>query len=543
MFYTKYRPQKFSDISKPNDTAFALMNQVKDGKVGHAYLFIGSRGTGKTTTARILAKALNCSDLSKEGDPCGKCSACEAIRIGSFMDLIEIDAASNRGIDDIRDLRDKIKLAPSGGKQKVYIIDEVHMLTTEAFNALLKTLEEPPEHATFILCTTEGHKVPDTIKSRCLVFTFKRATEKQLVKKLEEILGKEGIKGVPTENLLKIARASLGGFRDAETLLQQVVEGGLDVDSFLMPNSYQSHVSFVDSLIKQDANLALKLINNLYEEGVDLHVWTLELVKYLRDLLFISVHAQEGLMDVTQEIYSSMEEQSAKLTSKEVVLIIEVLIKAQNEIKSSPIPQLPLELAVVSICNDFTGTEVSSKNESPKKPSPKKGQEVDANESTQDAPEEEIAVETGEEYDATEENGENGENFSQKEAAHVKFEELERNWDDVLKASKKYNNSVSALLKSCKLISIEGKTIFLEVFYSFHKERIETPKNRTIVEQSVEEVFGFLPFISCSLSKEKPQTKGLKETGELTDYNVAVPVQSDVSDGSLLDVFDGGLPM
>lgn len=532
MFYTKYRPQKFSEISKPNDTAFALMNQVKDAKVAHAYLFIGSRGTGKTTTARILAKALNCSDLSKEGDPCGKCPACESIRMGSFMDLIEIDAASNRGIDDIRDLRDKIKLAPSGGKQKVYIIDEVHMLTTEAFNALLKTLEEPPEHATFILCTTEGHKVPDTIKSRCLVFTFKRATEKQLVKKLEEILDKENIKGIPTENLLKISRASLGGFRDAETLLQQVVEGGLDVDSFLMPNSYQSHVSFVDALIKQDANLALKLVNSLYDDGVDLHVWTMELVKYLRDLLFISVHAQEGLLDVTQEIYSNMEEQSAKLTSKEVVSIIELLIKAQNEIKSSPIPQLPLELAVVSICNDFTEPADNTKKALPKNPSPIKDVDVESTE-----------LDGENDVDESSDNEESGEEVTTTEVAHVEFEELEKNWADVLKASKKYNNSVSALLKSCKLISIEGKTIMLEVFYSFHKERIETPKNRTIVEQSVEEVFGFLPIISCSLSKEKPQSKGLKETGELTDYNVAVPVQSDVSDGSLLDVFDGGLPI
>ncbi|HSX39613.1 MAG TPA: DNA polymerase III subunit gamma/tau, partial [Candidatus Saccharimonadales bacterium] len=170
MFYTKYRPQIFTEISQPNAAADALMNEVATNKLSHAYLFIGPRGTGKTTTARILAKAANCTDLQKNGDPCNKCPNCKAIQNGNFMDLIEIDAASNRGIDDIRDLKDKIKLAPSTGSKKVYIIDEVHMLTTEAFNALLKTLEEPPKNVVFVLCTTEAHKVPDTIKSRCQVF-------------------------------------------------------------------------------------------------------------------------------------------------------------------------------------------------------------------------------------------------------------------------------------------------------------------------------------------------------------------------------------
>ena len=186
MFYRKYRPQKFSEISKPNDAAAALSNQITSNKTGHAYLFIGPRGTGKTTTARIFTKALNCKHLSKEGDPCDKCDSCKAITEGRFLDLIEIDAASNRGIDDIRELKDKINLTPVSAKYKVYVVDEVHMLTMEAFNALLKTLEEPPRHAVFILCTTESHKVPDTIKSRCQVFKFKRASIKQLVERLKE---------------------------------------------------------------------------------------------------------------------------------------------------------------------------------------------------------------------------------------------------------------------------------------------------------------------------------------------------------------------
>ena len=247
MFYTKYRPQIFSQISKPNDVAEALANQIKSGKTGHAYLFVGPRGTGKTTAARILAKALNCENISKSGDPCDECKVCSSIKLGSFMDLIEIDAASNRGIDDIRELKDKIKLAPSSGGKKIYIVDEVHMLTTEAFNALLKTLEEPPAHAVFVLCTTEDHKIPETIKSRCQIFKFKRATTNQIVEKLKHICKKENVK-MKDEDLLKIANASAGGFRDAENLLQQIIEGELDVDSFVGVSSKQIYIDFVKSI-------------------------------------------------------------------------------------------------------------------------------------------------------------------------------------------------------------------------------------------------------------------------------------------------------
>ena len=187
MYYTKYRPQTFKEIQRPNDIADALMQQIKTDKTVHAYLFTGPRGIGKTTVARLLAKGLSCINLSKEGDVCGKCAFCLAVQNGNLIDLIEIDAASNRGIDDIRDLKEKVRLLPVEGKKKIYIIDEVHMLTNEAFNALLKTLEEPPKHAVFILCTTEFHKVPETIKSRCQVFKFKRPTRGQIVEKLKRI--------------------------------------------------------------------------------------------------------------------------------------------------------------------------------------------------------------------------------------------------------------------------------------------------------------------------------------------------------------------
>ena len=232
MYYTKYRPQKFSDISRTNDVADVIANQIKSGKTAHAYLMVGPRGTGKTTLARVLAKSLNCTDLKKNGDPCDKCSNCVSIRNGSFIDLIEIDAASNRGIDDIRDLKDKIRLAPTMGSNKVYIIDEVHMLTTEAFNALLKTLEEPPKKTTFILCTTEEHKVPATIKSRCQIFKLKRPTIKQIVSVLKDISKEENI-DITDEDLSKIAEASMGDYRGACVLLEQVHDGDINVNALL----------------------------------------------------------------------------------------------------------------------------------------------------------------------------------------------------------------------------------------------------------------------------------------------------------------------
>ena len=214
MFYTQYRPQRFSELVGLDKVAQAILSQLAKGAIPHALFFCGPRGTGKTTTARLVAKALNCAKPGKDNEPCGKCPSCKAVAAGRFLDLIEIDAASNRGIDDIRDLREKIKLLPTEAKYKVYIIDEVHMLTTEAFNALLKTLEEPPKHAVFILCTTDPQKVPATIKSRCQRFEFKRASVASVVQKLETIVADQQV-AVAKEDLKLIAAASQGGFRDA----------------------------------------------------------------------------------------------------------------------------------------------------------------------------------------------------------------------------------------------------------------------------------------------------------------------------------------
>jgi len=494
MFYRKYRPQKFSEISKPNETAEALANQIKTKKTGHAYLFIGSRGTGKTTTARILTKAINCTDISKDGDPCDKCANCKAITAGRFLDLIEIDAASNRGIDDIRSLKEKINLSPSGAKYKVYIIDEVHMLTMEAFNALLKTLEEPPRHAVFILCTTEGHKVPDTIKSRCQVFKFKRATIAQIVARLAEISKKEKFK-IAKEDLEKIAKSSYGGFRDADTLLQQVIEGSIGIDSLLGASALDSFVKMTDCLIAGKTQGALEVVGKLFNDGVDLTNWGNEYVRYLRDLLFIQAGFEKEVSDVTDDVFADMEKQAFKVSSSELVAMIEKFMKAAQEVKSANIPQLPLELAVVEVSENKT---IESS-----------GFVVGDSEAKQDI----IYVDSSDLITAS-------------------FDSVMDKWSDVLKDIKPFNHSVEALLHSCRPSSLIGNTLIMDVYYAFHKERLETPKSREIVEKVLGNKFG-------SQIKVKYVLKS-KEGASLTDKNVEPPKDVKIIK-TAVEAFDGEL--
>jgi DNA polymerase III subunit gamma/tau len=526
MYYTKYRPQKFSELSKPNDAALALMNQIKSGKTAHAYLFVGPRGIGKTTLARILAKALNCGAIEKNGDPCGKCENCLGVQSGTFLDLIEIDAASNRGIDDIRELKDRVKLSPSIGLKKVYIIDEVHMLTKEAFNALLKTLEEPPAHTAFILCTTEFHKVPDTIKSRCQVFKFKRATKEQIVKKLEGICSSEGVTGLKKKDLEKIAEASFGGFRDAETILQQVVEGNLDPEAFVGLSSQDIYINFVEDLINGNTQGALRQINKLVEDGLDLNVWSLDLLTYLRDLLFIKAQAHEGLVDVTGENFAKMQEQADSVTESRIVVMIEIFLKASQDLNDSSIPQLPLELGVVKLGggqeeSSFSGTNKSAEQEAVSDEKRREENNSVPNSAVNEEEEQEGKTETG----------------SGEEALQLK--NLEKNWKKILAETVQYNNSIHALLKSSKPISVEDSCVLLEVGYSFHKERLEAPKNRRIVENIIKNVIGEDLRIKCKKS-DKPVKKSKYASGELTDHNVKVPA---ISSENIAEIFDGALPL
>ena len=284
--YRKWRSQDFAEVVGQEHVTLTLRNALREGRMSHAYLFTGPRGTGKTSTARILAKAINCLDPDPAARPCNTCSICTAITEGRQLDLIEIDAASNRGIDEIRDLREKIGFRPNEARYKVYIIDEVHMLTKEAFNALLKTLEEPPPHAIFVLATTEPDRVPETVRSRCQRFDFRRIPTAEIVGHLEEILGSESGKAEP-EALVAIARRSTGSMRDAVSLLDQLLSYGDDtltlarVERVLGLVNSQTIGKLVDCIATNDTAGGLTLLNSLVAEGVELGQLVDQIVAYL----------------------------------------------------------------------------------------------------------------------------------------------------------------------------------------------------------------------------------------------------------------------
>jgi len=344
-----------------------LVNSLKLNRVGHAYLFSGPRGTGKTTLARLLAKSLNCRERKAgEVEPCNVCSSCREINLGTSMDIIEIDAASNRGIDEIRALRDKIGFAPSGKKYKVFIIDEVHMLTREAFNALLKTLEEPPAHAVFILATTELHKVPETIISRTLEFDFHLHNFPDIVKNLQKIVKAEKIKIDPVSVKL-IAQAAKGGMRDAITLLDQVATSAGVVDenltrSTLGLSSFETLAGFIKFLIEKNPQKLLGLIDRLYVDGVDFYQFIFEALEMLRKILLFKHGYEKALNDYTKEeketivkiacpskLSETKRSGVQNVQTVEIVQMLERILIAYQETKNAEIVQLPLELAVLEL--------------------------------------------------------------------------------------------------------------------------------------------------------------------------------------------------
>ncbi|MBI2028853.1 DNA polymerase III subunit gamma/tau [Candidatus Gottesmanbacteria bacterium] len=340
-YYLKYRPQKVSDLDS-EDIRLQFSEMFSKKNFPHAFLFTGSKGIGKTSTARIVAKIINCEKRSfskSKGEfiePCNKCEMCTSITKGNSLDVMEIDAASNRGIDEMRSLREKISLAPSHASYKVYIIDEVHMLTTEAFNALLKTLEEPPQHVIFILCTTEIHKIPDTISSRCTVVVFKKASETELLNSLQRVVQGEKIK-IENDALKLIAQFSDGSFRDGvKTLEHLVLRNNTSLTAEVVKKTIMSgdinEKDLINLILNKKAKEALSIIQKSAESGIDPRQLNHQLLNELRTKLIMEVQTKNG-SNVT-----------------DIAKLIKLLTRAEGEIKYSPIGQLPIELAIVEYC-------------------------------------------------------------------------------------------------------------------------------------------------------------------------------------------------
>jgi len=363
VLYRKYRPQTFSEIIGQEHIVKTLTNAISSGTVSHAYLFSGPRGCGKTTMARLLAKAVNCQNRKEnEFEPCNQCSSCKEIMEGRSIDLIEIDAASHRGIDEIRELRDGIRFAPTKSKYKVFIIDESHQLTKEAANALLKTLEEPPAHAILILATTEIHKMISTIISRCQRFDFRKLTVPEIVKRLEIISKKERAK-IEKPALELIALNSGGSARDSESLLDQVItfagESGEvkteDIKDLLGLVETELVAKFCDFISQKKASKAINFLNEITERGSDLQEFAKILISYLRRVLILKIVGYETtnpiLSGLTKEELQKIEEQAAAFKETELRTILNLFLEAENKMKYSPIPQLPLELAIIESCS------------------------------------------------------------------------------------------------------------------------------------------------------------------------------------------------
>lgn len=448
VFYRTYRPQKIEDLDsqKIRESLFNLFssfnpNDQKDS-IPHAFLFTGPKGLGKTSTARIIAKTINCEEkkswkttkkrTDSEIEPCDKCSQCKSITNGTNIDILEIDGASNRGIDEIRDLREKVKLAPSSASKKVYIIDEVHMLTTEAFNALLKTLEEPPQHAVFILCTTEPQKVPDTITSRCFHISFAMATVDELVRSFERIIKGEKIK-IDKEALIAIAELSDGSFRDGSKILQEIalLSNGEKISRELVEKKYKTNAvkaqldKTLNALAKKDLKEGLVLINDLYQSGIDLRYFLEQLITRVHKILLLKVGLELENEKLATDLFSI----------EELKKLIDLLARASWNAKNSPIPQLPLELL-------FLEWSLEEKEEA--------------------VVEETVSV----------------------------INTPSSRFDQLIEQVKFKNHSVAGVLRGCRLITSDENVVVIEAGFKFHKEKLEELNTKKLLEEVWNKISG-----------------------------------------------------
>jgi DNA polymerase-3 subunit gamma/tau len=438
---------------------------------------------GKTTLARVLAKSVNCTDRAKgKFEPCGKCKSCEEITAGRSLDIIEIDAASHTGVDNVREnIIASARVTPSRLKYKVFIIDEVHMLSLSSFNALLKTIEEPPAYVIFILCTTEVHKVPTTIISRCQRFDFKRISTADVVKKLNHIVNAENIK-INKEIPEAIARFSGGHMRDAESTLGQIVNiGGKEItreeaDLVIPRSDLGEAINLIELLSKKDAAGGIRLVNKIIDEGIDLRIFLSDLIEVLRKLLLIKINpalAQKLAVDLGETLELKLSEVGQGLSPDQVLAFIDQFVKTGAEIKTAAIPQLPFELAIARLCTGvsaprpaapFVQTANRSSVPGAVKSSPAPGAAKSAT-----AP---AKTET-----------------SLKGERAVSFEEILAKWNELLIKVKKYNHSLSFILRVCQPRNLRGNELCLAFKYKFHKDRVNDPQIRGLVEKVLHEVY------------------------------------------------------
>lgn len=488
--YRKWRPQTWEQIVGQEHIVTTLRNAVVADRVAHAYLFAGPRGTGKTSSARLLAKAVNCLAAERSDRPCNQCEHCQAVNSGRFLDLIEIDAASNTSVDDVRDLRDKINFSPNQGAYKVYIVDEVHMLSTAAFNALLKTLEEPPAHAIFILATTEIHKIPATVLSRCQRHEFRSIPVTDIVAHLKEVSLIEDLM-IASEVLTVIARQATGSMRDAVSLLDQLASTSdnitLEMAQLVLGTATsQAVLEIIDALLSHDAAAGLDGIHQTLDSGSNPRQFARQIVDYLRNLLLISM-GNVDQVNATSDLRAQMAQHAQAFDVPTLLWVIRTFNHAAAEARNAWQPALPLEMAfiealggpVVSVKSQETG----SSQKAPATPKEENKQPSAGSAGSQPPP--------ASKQDSTE--------------SEPEFESLpqsvSKHWEQILKLVREKNPQTQALLNSCKPLGMKGNALVLGFTGEFAKSKMEAGENIDVFLQVMEQVMGKSIPVLCIVTK------------------------------------------
>jgi DNA polymerase-3 subunit gamma/tau len=497
VFARKWRPQSFDEIVGQDNAVKTLKNAVSSSRLAHAYIFAGPRGVGKTSTARILAKSLNCQN-GPTLRPCNKCPACIEITESRSLDVIEIDGASNRGIDDIRTLRENVKFSPAHGKFKIYIIDEVHQITSEGFNALLKTLEEPPPHVKFIFATTHPQKIPSTILSRCQFLDFKRITNVKIIQQLKHIALSEKLK-VGEDVFLAIAKASDGSLRDAESVLDELVSfthGEIklqDVNSVMGVVEQEFLFELTDTFIKKDAPGALSLLDKLLDEGKDANQLLLNLIEHYRNLMVTKVTRlnQEKLLDLPLEVCERIAAQSREISLDAIFLGFNTFLSAQEMAKRIENLRIPLEIALIKL--SAPKSQVSSAQDASGQPVKEDTQKISHQHSKTES--EAVSKETHMRYVH--------ERHEHEESA-VALERVKELWPEFMEKLNKIKVSAAHYLEEGAPVGTSGNvlTIGFPQGASFHREALERKENLLLLEKIWKDMLGHSLKIHFSVTQD-----------------------------------------
>jgi DNA polymerase III subunit gamma/tau len=524
--YNKWRPQKWDEVIGQQHVIQTLRNAVGADRVAHAYLFAGPRGTGKTTAARLLAKAVNCLEPDLAKRPCNECAHCKAVNEGRFLDLIEIDAASNTSVEDVRDLRDKINFSPNQGKYKVYIIDEVHMLSTAAFNALLKTLEEPPPHAIFILATTEIHKIPATVLSRCQRHEFRRVPVDEIVGQLKRIAETEKLTAEP-EALTLIARQSSGGMRDAISLLDQMASTGKEItlgltQTVLGTATSQTVLALVEALQEHKPAMGMDAIHASLDAGTDPRLLGRQVVDYLRALLLIQM-GNAAQVDLAAETRAMAEKQARKLTQAEVLRMIKAFNAAATDLRGGWQPALPLEMALAELMEApeaaavpaqvqttmgraQTGQEKQALAEKPaqlekqtppvERPQPEKKNPVANKPATEKKPEKQSENQPEKQPPPPKMPGTGS-------SPSITLEQVIRAWRQICGLIKPQSFSLDGLLHSCRLLEVKGDVLIVGFQSEILRSKADTPEQIKITSKAIHDVLNVDLDVRCVVTNSK----------------------------------------